>query len=113
MFKMLKVGSVIGLGGCVSVIAFNSSEYWRMARNIQRGKLFLPDQKHLDPALCQFPLADVRNAINKADSFCGLVGLKAIGKTSTLELIAKEQPNVVYLEMKTSGNVCHALYMNL
>ena len=81
-----------------------------MARYIQRGKLFLPDQIHLDPALCQFPLADVRNAINKADSFCGLVGLKAIGKTSTLELIAKEQPNVVYLKMKASGNVCHALY---
>ena len=77
----------------MSVIAFNSSEYWRMARNIQRGKLFLPDQIHLDPALCQFRLADVRNAINKADS-CGLVGLKAIEKTSTLELIAKEQPNV-------------------
>ena len=69
---MLKVGSVIGLGGCASVIAFNSSEYWRMARNIQRGKLFLPDRKnHLDPALCPFPLADVRNAINTANSFCG------------------------------------------
>ena len=95
----------------MSVIAFNSSEYWRMARNIQRGKLFLPDRKkHLDPALCPFPLADVRNAINTADSFCGLVGLKAIGKTSTLELISKEQPNIVYLKMKASGNVCHALY---
>ena len=110
MFK-LKVKVRLGLIGLG--IAFNSSEYWRMARNIQSGKLFSPDLEHLDPAFCQFPLADVRNAMNTADTFCGLVGLKATGKTSTLELISKEQPNVVYVKMKASGNVCHALYETL
>ena len=103
-FKVkVRLGGLICLGG---VIAFNSSEYWRMARNIQSGKLFSPglNRPNLDPAFCQFPLADVRNAMNTADTFCGLVGLKAIGKTSTLELISKEQPNVVYVTMKASGN---------
>ena len=108
---MYKFAAASCVGSVTFVCACNSTEHWRMARNIQRGKMFLPVKEHLDPALCQFPLADVRNAVNRApDSFCGLVGLKATGKTNTLELVAKEQPNVVYVKMKASDDVCDALY---
>lgn len=111
MFVKVSFGTILCSG---AVLAFNSSEHWRMSRNIQRGKLFFPVKKQLDSALCPFPLPDIRTAVNGApDIFCGLVGLKSNGKTSTLELVAKEQPNVVYLEMKANGNVCDELYESL
>jgi len=102
-----------GLASTSFVFAYNSTEKRRMTHNIQRGYLSSPQKQELDPTLCQFPVDYIKTVLAKSpNQFCGLVGLKATGKTSTLLLVERQTPNVVYVELN-SGSVCNALHENL
>jgi len=94
-----------------SIFLYNHTEWWRMARNIQRGKLFSSKKTvKLDPSFCQFPLDHLALVAKDGNAFCGLVGLKSTGKTSALELVAKDMTNVVYITMERDDDVCDALH---
>jgi hypothetical protein len=84
----------------VGAFAFNQTEQWRMARQIQNGALsclFPPD---FSKKFCQFPLDRVRDTYHDdPDRFCGLIGLKATGKTTTLEYLASQERNCVFCEI--------------
>ena len=43
----------------------------------------------------------------------GIVGLKSTGKTSTVQLVARNLPNVVHVEMTATEDVCDVLYRRL
>ena len=95
---------VVGVIGCY---AWNATETQRMARQICKGH-FQPDAP-ADYAE-RFCLFD-RNMMENAQ-MVGLVGLKSIGKSSTLSHFLRERPNPFHLKLK-DGNLYDALHQEL
>ena len=88
-----------GLIGSVLPLAWNHSEPYRVARQIQRGALNVPSPSKFDERFCQFDLDAIRG-IYRSDPhlFCGLVGVKSTGKTMTLKHLASQEKNCVFLD---------------
>eukprot|EP00731_Ephydatia_muelleri_P025080 Em0017g163a len=112
---VLKKISWAGFLGTSSVFAFNSTEHLRMARKIQLGKVSVEMEKELpDPAYCQIPPGDIIQALERAPyRLHGIIGPKSTGKTSTVQLVARDLPNVVHVEMTAAEDVCDVLYRRL
>ena len=112
---VLKKISWAGFLGTSSVFAFNSTEHLRMARKIQLGKVSVEMEKELpDPAYCQIPPDNIIQALERAPyRLHGIIGPKSTGKTSIVQLVARDLPNVVHVEMTAAEDVCDVLYMRL
>jgi len=115
--RFLVTSGLAGLCGTGLVFGFNSTERWRMERAIRQGKLSVEptkrEEEELSLSLCQFSIPEIIEAVNDApNGFCGIVGVKDTGKTSTLKLVANQMPNVVYFTLK-KDDVCVELYERL
>ena len=86
-----------------------------MAWKIQLGKVSVKMEKELlDPAYCQIPPDEIIQALESEPyRLHGVVGLKSTGKTSTVQLVAGNLPNVVHVEMTAAEDVCDVLYRRL
>ena len=99
----------------VSAWLFTMTEHWRMAEQISSGKLRGSRSRLLKPKFCQLSLKELNLAVNRMDSFVGIVGVKSSGKTSTLQLFADDpaNSNVMYITMTLGEKVSDALYKTL
>ena len=99
------------------VFAINTPQHLRMARNVQLGKVSVEmEEEVLDPTYCQTPPDELIQALESGPyQLYGIVGLKSKGKTSTLQLVARNLPNVVHVQMQMAAgeDVCDVLYRRL
>ena len=103
----LLVKFFIGGSGALVVttaLIVNHSEHYRMARMIKQGSL-RPSAATFDAKYCQFPIGSIESTLKKdPDLFCGLVGNKSTGKSTTLEYVASKQKNCIYCNVDGNGS---------
>jgi hypothetical protein len=83
-----------------------------MACQIQNGALLCPP-RFFSEKFCQFPLDRVHNTFcNDPEKFCGLIVLKATGKTATLKYLVSQEKNCVFCKV-TRNQLVDILYARL
>ena len=91
--------AIFGGGGLSSVatICYNATEEHRMARAIQRGRFRPKTPGDFDERFVNFDIPTIHQGLAK-NGMVALIGMKATGKTSTLQTIIHQAENPFYIE---------------
>ena len=94
-----------------SNFAFNATEQDRMARAIEKGRFRGKKPDEFDESFVNFDLSAIHTGLGKK-GMVALIGLKATGKSTTLEHVVYHAENPFYIEI-SDDNVHRAIYQEL
>ena len=92
-------------------IAWNATEQYRMARAIEKGRFRGKKPLKFDEAFVNFDLSAIHRGLGE-NGMVALIGLKATGKSTTLEHVVYHAENPFYIEI-SDDNVHRAIYQEL
>ena len=103
---LLASGMVSGSG---MAVVFNATEEYRMARAIQKGRFRPEKPKSFEERFQNFDLPTIHRGLG-TEGMVALIGLKATGKSTTLQQVLWEADNPFY--MKVSHDDAHRAIHN-
>ena len=94
-----------------SNFAFNATEQDRMARAIEKGRFRGKKPDEFDETFVNFDLPAIHRGLGKK-GMVALIGLKATGKSTTLQHVVYHAENPFYIEI-SDDNLHRAIYQEL